>query len=72
MRIDMINSIPDAPVLDRREFFVTSIFAAGTFGLAVQTLQAQTIIKTDDKGLDRRRGKDPCCRRRDTGIPGDA
>ena len=51
MRVDIINSNPDAPVLDRREFFVTSIFAAGTFGMAVQTLQAQTVIKTDDKGL---------------------
>jgi carboxymethylenebutenolidase len=37
--------------LNRREFFVTSILAAGTYALAVQPVQAQTKITTDDKGL---------------------
>lgn len=40
----------DAPVLDRREFFVTSILA-GAFALAVQPIQAQTQIKTDAENL---------------------
>ena len=41
----------DSPVslLDRREFLVTSIIAG--FALAVQPIQAQTQIKTDEKGL---------------------
>lgn len=51
MREDIINSIPTAPELNRREFFVTSILAAGTYALAVQPIQAQTKITTDDKGL---------------------
>lgn len=51
MRHDIINSIPTAPILDRREFLVTSIFAAGTYGLAVLPISAQTQIKTDDAGL---------------------
>lgn len=51
MRQDIVNSNPEAPILDRREFFVTSIFAAGTFAFAVQPVQAQTKITTDDKGL---------------------
>lgn len=51
MREDIVNSIPDAPVLDRREFLVTSILAAGTFAYAVQPIQAQTQIKTDAVGL---------------------
>jgi len=51
MREDIVNSIPDAPVWDRREFFVTSIFAAGAFGLAAQSTLAQTQIKTDAVGL---------------------
>ncbi len=51
MRQDIVNSNPDAPVLDRREFFVTSILAAGTFAAAVLPIQAQTQIKTDDAGL---------------------
>ena len=51
MRYDIINSIPEAPTLDRREFFVTSIFAAGTFAAAVMPIQAQTRIITDEKGL---------------------
>ncbi len=38
-------------MLDRREFLVTSIFAAGTFAFAVQPVQGQTRIVTDDKGL---------------------
>src|SRR5580765_5159301 len=49
MKQDILN--PEAPILDRREFFVTSILAAGTFALAVQPIAAQTKITTDDKGL---------------------
>lgn len=48
---DIVNSIPEAPVLDRREFFVTSIFAAGTFAAAVMPISAQTKITTDNVGL---------------------
>lgn len=51
MRQDIVNSNPEAPILDRREFLVTSILAAGTFAVAVLPVQAQTQIKTDDKGL---------------------
>jgi carboxymethylenebutenolidase len=51
MRYDIVNSNPEAPTLDRREFLVTSIFAAGTFAFAVQPIAAQTRIVTDDKGL---------------------
>ena len=51
MHHDIVNSNPEAPTLDRREFFVTSIFAAGTFALAVQPIAAQIKITTDDKGL---------------------
>ena len=50
MKQDIVNTIPDAPVLDRREFFVTSIIA-GAFALAVQPIQGQTRITTDTKGL---------------------
>ncbi|MFN0279009.1 MAG: dienelactone hydrolase family protein [Pyrinomonadaceae bacterium] len=39
------------PKFDRREFLVTSIFAAGTFAFAVTPVQAQTRIVTDAKGL---------------------
>ncbi len=48
---DISNSEPTAPRLDRREFFVTSIFAAGLFAAAVTPIQAQTRITTDNKGL---------------------
>jgi len=51
MREDIVNSIPEPPILDRREFFVTSIFAAGTFAAAVQPISAQTKITTDSVGL---------------------
>ena len=51
MRQDIVNLFPEAPTLDRREFLVTSIFAAGTFASAVLPVQAQTRIITDDKGL---------------------
>lgn len=47
---DIISLIPEAPRLDRREFFVTSILAGG-FALAVQPIAAQTKITTDSKGL---------------------
>lgn len=51
MKEDIVNSITDAPVLDRREFFVTSIFAAGTFAAAVMPISAQTKITTNSDGL---------------------
>ena len=51
MKIDIVNTFADAPVLDRREFFVTSIFAAGVYAAAVTPISAQTKITTDDKGL---------------------
>lgn len=51
MREDIINTIPEATTLGRREFFVTSIAAAGTFAAAVTPIAAQTKITTDDKGL---------------------
>ena len=51
MRHDLINTNPNPPELDRREFLVASILAAGTFAAAVQPIAAQTVIKTDNKGL---------------------
>lgn len=48
---DISDSNPSAPRFDRREFLVTSIFAAGMFAAAVEPVQAQTKITTDDKGL---------------------
>jgi len=51
MRQDIVNSNPDAPTLDRREFLVTSIFAAGIYAAAVSPIQAQTKITTDAVGL---------------------
>lgn len=51
MKIDIVNTFADAPLLDRREFFVTSIFAAGVYAAAVTPISAQTKITTDDKGL---------------------
>ncbi len=51
MRVDIVNSNPEAPALDRREFFVTSILGAGLYAAAVSPIQAQTRIVTDDKGL---------------------
>lgn len=51
MHEDIVNTYADAPILDRREFFVTSIFAAGTFAAAVQPIHAQTRIVTDSVGL---------------------
>ena len=51
MEQDIVNSNPPAPVLGRREFFVTSVLAAGTYAAAVQPIQAQTRITTDSKGL---------------------
>ncbi len=49
MQEDIGNPNSSAPLLDRREFFVTSIIAG--FALAVQPIQAQTQIITDEKGL---------------------
>ena len=51
MRNDNSSSKSEMPILDRREFLVTSIFAAGTFAFAVMPVQGQTQIKTDSKGL---------------------
>ncbi len=51
MKEDIVNSIPDAPQLNRREFFVTSIAAAGIYAAAVSPIAAQTRIVTDTKGL---------------------
>lgn len=51
MKIDIVNTFADAPTFDRREFLVTSIFAAGIYGVAVTPISAQTRIITDDKGL---------------------
>lgn len=47
------SSVEDASAgkIDRREFLVTSIFAAGAFAAAVQPIQGQTKITTDEKGL---------------------
>ncbi len=51
MKEDIVNSIPDAPHLNRREFFVTSIAAAGIYAAAVTPIAAQTRIITDSEGL---------------------
>lgn len=51
MRVDIVNSNPEAPELSRREFFVTSILAAGIYGAAVTPISAQTKITTDAVGL---------------------
>lgn len=51
MKQDIVNSNPTAPILDRREFLVTSIFAAGIYASAVSPIQAQTKITTDTVGL---------------------
>lgn len=45
------DSSASASLLDRREFLVTSILAAGAFAAAVQPIQAQTRIVTDADGL---------------------
>ena len=51
MQRDIVNTLPDALALDRREFFVTSIFAAGVYASAVMPIAAQTKITTDANGL---------------------
>ena len=51
MKKDTNNSSSPVSLLDRREFLVTSILAAGAFAVAVQPIQAQTRIVTDAKGL---------------------
>lgn len=48
---DISSSDPSAPIFDRREFLVSSIFAAGVFALAAQPIAAQTKITTDNQGL---------------------
>lgn len=48
---DISDSNPSTPQLGRREFFATSIFAAGLFAAAVQPISAQTKITTDSNGL---------------------
>ncbi|MCD9184852.1 MAG: dienelactone hydrolase family protein [Pyrinomonadaceae bacterium] len=50
MKESIIDLIPAAPDLGRREFFVTSILA-GVFAMAVQPIAAQTKITTDANGL---------------------
>ena len=47
---NIIDMIPEAARLNRREFFVTSILT-GAFALAVQPIAAQTKITTDANGL---------------------
>ena len=51
MREDISNTNPEAPILGRREFFVTSILAAGLYAAAVTPIQAQTKITTSAEGL---------------------
>ncbi|MBV9216998.1 MAG: dienelactone hydrolase family protein [Acidobacteria bacterium] len=51
MKFDIVNSIPEAPTLGRREFFVTSIVGTGLYAAAVSPIAAQTAITTDAKGL---------------------
>lgn len=51
VEIDIVNSNPEAPRLDRREFFVTSIVGAGLYAAATMPIAAQTVIHTDDVGL---------------------
>lgn len=51
MQDDIVNSRPDAPALNRREFFVRSIAAAGLYAAAVSPISAQTKITTDSTGL---------------------
>ncbi len=51
MREDIVNSNPEAPTFNRREFLVTSILAAGVYGLAVTPIAAQSKITTDANGL---------------------
>jgi carboxymethylenebutenolidase len=48
---NIIDLLPEEPRLDRREFFVTSILAAGVFAAAVQPIMAQTKISTDSNWL---------------------
>lgn len=50
MKESIIDLIPVAPNVGRREFFVTSILA-GSFAMAVQPIAAQTKITTDANGL---------------------
>lgn len=50
MKEDVSNLTVSAPILNRREFFVSSILA-GTFALAVQPISAQTKITTDSEAL---------------------
>ncbi|HLM62095.1 MAG TPA: hypothetical protein VK308_14915, partial [Pyrinomonadaceae bacterium] len=51
MKDDSSDLVLSPLSLDRREFLVTSILAAGAFALAVQPIQAQTRIVTDANGL---------------------
>lgn len=49
--VDIVNDIPAASRMARREFFVTSIVGAGLYAAAVSPIAGQTVIHTDDKGL---------------------
>jgi carboxymethylenebutenolidase len=51
MKDDSSDLVLSPLSLDRREFLVTSILAAGAFALAVQPIQAQTRIVTDANSL---------------------
>lgn len=51
MKQDVNESAAASSALDRREFLVTSIAAAGAFAAAVMPIQAQTRIVTDANGL---------------------
>ena len=51
MKEEKDEATASANFLDRREFLVTSIAAAGVFAAAVMPVQAQTRIITDSKGL---------------------
>jgi len=51
MEQDIVNTLPDAPAFNRREFLVTSIFAAGVYAAAVTPIAGQTKITTDKNGL---------------------
>jgi carboxymethylenebutenolidase len=46
---NIINTIPETPIVNRREFFVATLTTG--FALAVQPINAQEKITTDDQGL---------------------
>lgn len=68
---NIINTIPEAARLDRRDFFATSILT-GAFALAVQPISAQTKITTDASGLTAGEVNNSGRGRRNSGLPSDA